>query len=180
MSHHCSLVTMTSNQHSFNEPHTCWLMSPGGTDSMQISNWKRITQIHHCISARTVTTVHNVHKEAEEDGGDVFALICVTLLEWDQWWSETPTWAPAWRTPSGWMVPMLHTLPASLLAHSFLLNPSFSLPKDLWFEYGRQLVTGDRNYCYWCAAKCSNQLMRTLPGCHLLCEHCCINSFSSR
>lgn len=59
MSLHCALVAMTSGKHSLGELRTCWLMSPGGTDTMQISNWKRITQIHHCISARTVAAMDN-------------------------------------------------------------------------------------------------------------------------
>lgn len=40
-------------------------MSPGGTDTMQISNGKRITRIHHCTAAHAVATT------AGEDGGGV-------------------------------------------------------------------------------------------------------------
>lgn len=80
---------MTSNQQSFSELHTCWLMSPGGTDSMQISNWKRITQIHHCISAHTVATVHSKYtkrqRKMEEMCSRWFGRRCWSGIsdEWD-------------------------------------------------------------------------------------------------
>lgn len=140
---------MTSNQRSFSEPHACWLMSPGGTDSMQISNWKRITQIHRCISAHTVTTVHS--QRGRRRWRRVHADLCDavgsgSMMKWD--------------TQTGGMAPMLHGLacciPSTALCRS--ISMSSSLPKDLPFEH-RRSVGGDRNYRYRCAAKCSKHLM---------------------
>lgn len=87
------------NQRSFSELHTCWLMSPGGTDSMQISNWKRITQIHHCISARTVTTVHNRYTKRQKKTEEMRSRWFV----WRRWSGINDEvrhrrWAPLWRT----------------------------------------------------------------------------------
>lgn len=104
-------------------------MSPGGTDSMQISNWKRITQIHHCISARTVATVHSKYTKRQKKMEEM----CSHWFVWRCWSGISDEvrhqhWAPIWRTQTSGMVPMLRIPPAAFSPCS-----SLSFLRNLWF-----------------------------------------------
>lgn len=73
-------------QHTFihwaAELYTHWLMLPGGTDTMQISNCKRITWIHHPICQKSLQCQHNITNtwRGSKRWGDVDILTLCLLI----------------------------------------------------------------------------------------------------
>lgn len=137
MSLHCALVAMTSDKHSPAELRTCWLMSPGGTDTMQISNWKRITQIHHCISARTVAAMDNKCtkrlKKMEEMCSHADSCHTVGVGSVMKWCRNQG--APGPRALAAGMFPMLLFIHAAFSSRSVFSSKSVvegSIPKKDW------------------------------------------------